>query len=159
MVPSYSGTSCFLACETGLVQSLVPVARPMKLATTIGATFENSVQCKSPAVVWMMAAGSAVAGAELAGLRTGGFGVVAGGGVEAACAAPSRDVEIIRTSVCSRVRMDAPVSILANFNCTTIDPVAGGEPGVLARLRCSYRRAGGRARRPSLYFLLLIPCI
>src|ERR1700675_4936718 len=102
----------------------------MKFSTPIGATFGNSVQCRSPAVVWMMAVGSAVvAGAEVAGLRTGGFGFVAVCGVEAACAAPSRDVEIIRTSVCSRVRMDAPVSILANFNCTTIDPVAGWRAG------------------------------
>src|SRR5438445_3295467 len=95
----------------------------MKLSTPIGATFGNNVQCRSPAVVWMMAVGSAVAaGAELAGVRAGGFGFVAGCGLEAACAAPSSDVEIIRTSVCNRVRMDAPVSILANLNCTTIDP-------------------------------------
>src|ERR1700719_2895748 len=94
----------------------------MKFSTPIGATFGNRVQCRSPAVVWMMAVGSAVAaGAELAGLRTGGFGFAAGCGVEAACAEPSRDVEMIRTSVCSRVRMDAPVSILASVNCTTID--------------------------------------
>src|ERR1019366_2401382 len=92
----------------GLVQSLAPPARPMKFSTPIGATFGNSVQCRSPAEVWMMAAGSAAAaGAELAALRTGGF--VAGCGVEAACAAPSRDVAMIRTSVCTRVRMDAPV--------------------------------------------------
>src|ERR1700682_4132674 len=135
----------------GLVQSFVPVARPMKFSTPIGATFGNSVQCRSPAVVWMMAVGSAVvAGAEVAGLRTGGFGFVAVCGVEAACAAPSRDVEIIRTRVCSRVRMDAPVSILASVHCTTIDPLAGGEPGVPARPRCCWH-AGGRARRPSLH--------
>src|SRR5882762_2985651 len=126
----------------------------MKFSTPIGATFGYSVQCRSPAVVWMIAVGSVVAaGTEVAGLRTGGFGFVAGCGVEAACAEPSRDVEIIRTSVCSKVRMDAPVSILASFNCTTIDPVAGGEPGVLARPRCCYRRTGGRARRPSRHFL------
>src|SRR6202158_2797213 len=114
----------------GLVQSFVPLARPMKFSTPIGATFGNSVQCRSSAVVWMMAVGSAVtAGAELAGLRTGGFGFVAGCGVEAACAAPSRDVEIIRTIVCSRVRMDAPVSILARFDCTTIDPGLSVEAG------------------------------
>src|SRR6267378_7662900 len=104
----------------------------MKFSTPIGATFGNSVQCRSPAVVWMMAVGSAVAaGAEVAGLRTGGFGFAAGCGVEAACAAPSRDVEIIRTSVCSKVRMDAPVSILASVNCTTIDT------GLLVECRAS----------------------
>src|SRR6266849_3089746 len=91
----------------------------------------------------MMAVGSAVAtGAEVAGLRTGGFGFVAVCGVGGL----SRDVEIIRTSVCSKVRMDAPVSILASFNCTTIDPVAGGEPGVLARPRCCWRRGTLRLR-------------
>src|ERR1700687_1625950 len=106
----------------GLVQSFVPLARLIKFSTPIGATFGNRVQWRSPAVVWTMAVGSAVgAGAEVAGLRTGGFGFAAGCGVEAPCAAPSRDVEIIRTSVCSRVRMDAPVSVLANLNCTTID--------------------------------------
>src|ERR1700730_4748168 len=124
----------------------------MKFSTPIGATFGNSTQCRSPAVVWMMAVGSAAAaGAELAGLRTGGFGFAAGCGVEAACAAPSRDVEMIRTSVCSRVRMDAPVSILASVHCTTIDPLAGGERRASpARPRCCWH-AGGRARRPSLH--------
>src|SRR5713101_2781705 len=134
----------------------------MKFSTPIGATFGNRAQWRSPAVVWMTAVGSAVAAAaELAGLRTGGFVVVAGGGVEAACAAPSREVEMIRTSVCSRVRMGAPVSILASFNCTTVGPVAGGVPGVPARPRCCCRRMGGPfdfaqgrlARRPSLHSL------
>jgi hypothetical protein len=64
--------------------------------------------------VWMIAVGSA--GAAAAG------GVVAVGGVEAACAAPSRDVEMIRTSVCTNVRMGAPVGILTNVYCTTVDP-------------------------------------
>src|ERR1700716_964153 len=139
----------------GLVQSFVPVARPMKFSTPIGATFGNSVQCRSPAVVWMMAVGSAVpAGAEVAGLRTGGFGFVAGCGVESPCAAPSRDVEIIRTSVCSKVRMDAPVSILANFNCTTIDPGLSVESRAAPPGRGAAAGARGRERRPSLHFLL-----
>src|SRR5258708_22233038 len=104
----------------------------MKLSTPIGATFGNSAQWRSPAVVWMMAVGSAAAaGEELAGLRTGGFGIATGGVVEAACAAPSREVEIIRTSVCSRVRMDAPVGVFASFNCTTVDP------GLLVESRAS----------------------
>src|SRR6266481_1154999 len=118
----------------------------MKLSTPIGATFGNSVQCRSPAVVWMMAVGSAVAaGAELAGVRAGGFGFVAGCGLEAACAAPSSDVENIRTSVCNRVRMDAPVSILANLNCTTIDPglsVESRAPRPAAMLLLAHRGTG-----------------
>src|SRR5882762_601138 len=60
MVPSYKGTPCFLACETGLVQSLVPCARPTKLATPIGALSGKSVQVSLPAGVSMMAVGSAV---------------------------------------------------------------------------------------------------
>src|SRR5574340_1815567 len=48
---------CFLACETGLVQSLVPSARPMKLATALGVLSSNSVQVKLPAEVSMMALG------------------------------------------------------------------------------------------------------
>src|ERR1039458_8249453 len=74
----------------GLVQSFVPSAKPMKFSTPIGATFGNSVQWRSPAEVWMMAVGSA-------------------------CAAPSREVEIITTSVCIRVRMDAPVGCFDNL--------------------------------------------
>src|ERR1700677_4267259 len=89
----------------GLVQSLEPFARPMKLATPIGATLGKSVQCKSPAVVWMIATGSA-AGAGAA-LWTGG--VVDDGAVDAACATPSREVEIIRKNICNTVRMDAPI--------------------------------------------------
>src|ERR1039457_1952715 len=100
----------------GLVQSFVPSAKPMKFSTPIGATFGNSVQWRSPAEVWMMAVGSA-------------------------CAAPSREVEIITTSVCIRVRMDAPVGAFDNPNSTTVDltlsverraspPVeTGGTPG------------------------------
>src|ERR1700678_1205113 len=87
----------------GLVQSLLPFARPMKLATPTGAIFGNKTQCKSPAVVWMIAVGS-VAGAAVA-LWVGS--VVTDGAVDA-CAAPSRDVQRIRTMVCNRVRMDAP---------------------------------------------------
>src|ERR1700722_2008852 len=114
MVPSYSGTPCFLARETGLVQSLVPLARPIKFATPRGAVFGNRVQWRSPAVVWIMAVGSVLAGA--AGF---GAGVVGAFGVEAACAAPKIETEIIRTRVCNKVRMDAPEGILANVYCTT----------------------------------------
>src|SRR5208282_1293658 len=88
---------CFFVWPIGLVQSLVPSARPMKFSTPIGATLGNSVQWRSPAEVWMMAVGSA-------------------------CAAPSREVERIRTSVCIRVRMVAPLSVFAIFDCTTVDP-------------------------------------
>src|ERR1700687_2487120 len=141
----------------GLVQSFVPIARLIKFSTPIGATFGNRVQWRSPAVVWTMAVGSAVgAGAEVAGLRTGGFGFAAGCGVEAACAAPSRDVEMIRTSVCSRVRMDAPGSILARFNWTTINPGLSVEsrPPSPGRDAATGASGDGRgARRSTFYFL------
>src|SRR5208282_5842907 len=110
MVPSYRAMLCFLACVTGLVQSLVPFARPMKFATPMGAIFGNSTQWRSPAVVWMMAVGSGFAGWAAGG--------VAGCAVDAACAAPNRDVamiRVIRTNECSRVRMDAPVRYFGKF--------------------------------------------
>src|ERR1700737_213237 len=78
MVPSYSGTPCFLAWEMGLVQSLVPSARPMKLATPTGALSGKRVQVSLPAVVSMTAVGSA--GVVAAGLvaATAGAGFLAG---------------------------------------------------------------------------------
>src|SRR5271168_2024149 len=99
----------------GLVQSLVPLARPTKFATPMGAIFGSSVQWRSPAVVWMMAVGSpaAATGVVAAGLRTAGFAI--GCAVEVVCAAPSRDVLTIRTSVCSSVRMNAPVGYFRNL--------------------------------------------
>src|SRR6266851_2273519 len=63
MVPLYNGTPCILRWLAGLVQSLVPVARPMKLATPIGALSGNSVQVSLPAVVSMIATGCAAAAA------------------------------------------------------------------------------------------------
>ena len=42
----------------GFFQTLVPVARPMKLATVSGVSFSNSVQRILPAVVSKMATGS-----------------------------------------------------------------------------------------------------
>src|ERR1700675_1093978 len=86
----------------------------------------------------MMAVGSLLAGTpDPAGLCTGVFGLGADAG--AACAALSRELETISTRVVSRVRMrmDAPVSIFASLNCTTIFAVFSaafnGAPGVLAR--------------------------
>src|SRR6478672_10359569 len=56
MVPSYSGTPCFVA-PLGDFQSFVPLARPMKFATPIGALSGNSVHVILPAVVSMVAVG------------------------------------------------------------------------------------------------------
>src|SRR5713226_10627480 len=74
IVPLYSGTPCILRPLAGLVQSLVPVARPMKFATPSGALSGNSVQVSLPAVVSMIAVGCAAAAATgffTAGLVTG----------------------------------------------------------------------------------------
>src|SRR3989442_4468156 len=75
MVPSYSGTPCFFWWVTGLVQSLVPSARPMKLATPMGALSGNNLQVSLPAVVSMSAVGSAEA--AVAGLAAGAAGFFA----------------------------------------------------------------------------------
>src|SRR3989442_3992410 len=83
MVPSYSGTPCFFWWVTGLVQSLVPSARPMKLATPMGALSGNNLQVSLPAVVSMSAVGSAEA--AVAGFAAVAAGFLAGG-VGAACA-------------------------------------------------------------------------
>src|ERR1700690_1493795 len=96
IVPSYNGTPCFLACETGLVQSLVPCASPTKLATPIGACLGNKVQVRSPAVVWMMAFGPAEAVVAAAGLAAvAGFaatGLWAGADLEAGAACGRAEV-------------------------------------------------------------------
>src|SRR2546427_12117338 len=77
MVPSYSGTPCFFWWVTGLVQSLVPSARPMKLATPMGALSGNNLQVSLPAAVSMSAVGSAEA--AVAGLAAVGAGFLHGG--------------------------------------------------------------------------------
>src|ERR1051326_340577 len=60
----------------GSCQGFVPRARPIKLATVLGALSGNSSHFISPAVVWMMAVGcGAGAAAFLAGAF---FGVVLG---------------------------------------------------------------------------------
>src|SRR3954452_18451780 len=61
MVPLYRGTPCILRPVAGFVQSLVPFARRMKLATPIGAFLGNSVQVSFPAVVSMIAVGAGAA--------------------------------------------------------------------------------------------------
>src|ERR1700722_985031 len=61
MVPSYRGVPCFFWWVTGLVQSFVPLAKPMKLATPMGALSGKSVQVSLPAVVSITAVGWAAA--------------------------------------------------------------------------------------------------
>src|SRR5438874_11704762 len=74
IVPSYRGTPCFLACETGLVQSLVPSAKPTKFATPSGALSGKSLQVILPAAVSITAVGPAdiVAGGFTAGVFLAG---------------------------------------------------------------------------------------
>src|SRR6478672_10115635 len=108
MVPSYRGTPCFLACEMGFVQSLVPWARPVKLATPIGALSGNRVQVSLPAVVSMTAVGKAAVGvAGLAATAAAGFlaGAVLGAG--AVCDHPAEQAAISR-QIEKQIRMYAP---------------------------------------------------
>src|SRR5207253_45812 len=61
MVPSYSGRVVFWPL-CGLVHSLVPLARPIKFFTVLGAFDGKSSHVRSPAVVWKMAVGAVLAG-------------------------------------------------------------------------------------------------
>jgi hypothetical protein len=54
---------CLVAPLIGFFQSFVPVARPIKFATPIGALSGNSVQVIFPAVVSMIAVGLALVAA------------------------------------------------------------------------------------------------
>src|SRR5205823_7091246 len=62
MVPSYSGRVVFWPL-CGSVHSLVPLARPIKFFTVLGAFDGKSSQVRSPAVVWKMAVVAVLAGA------------------------------------------------------------------------------------------------
>src|SRR5215475_6915692 len=103
IVPSYSATPCIFLCVVGLVQSFVPVDKPMKLDTPMGAFFGYRVQVIFPTVVSMMAIGSgafssAGAGFFAAAARCGGT-VVAG----LACAHADQE-NATRTSASPSVR-------------------------------------------------------
>src|SRR5499427_4744460 len=101
MVPSYNGRLCMVAPLKGFFQSFVPVARPTKLSTVIGALSGKSVQLMSPAVVWKVArigcfAGMAcvpVADLGLAGLAVD-FGLVV-----AVCAASEATTVVMKTAI------------------------------------------------------------
>src|SRR5437016_3554054 len=119
MVPSYSGTPCFLACETGFVQSFVPCARPMKLATPMGACSGKRVQVILPAVVSMMAVGPA-AGAP-ASLAAAVAAVFLAGAVLVAGAAwdqPAEHIAEISKITEKQIRMGALL-----IDCLRMDSV------------------------------------
>src|SRR5215467_6481930 len=99
VVPSYNGRPCFLAWETGLVQSFVPSARPMKFATPSGALSGKSLQVILPAVVSMMALGPAEVAPGFAGAA-----LFAG----AACVRASSDDRKISKRISVNLRIDAP---------------------------------------------------
>src|SRR5512141_3048004 len=103
MVPSYSGTPCFVA-PLGDFQSFVPLARPMKFATPIGALSGNSVHVILPAVVSMVAVGCDEAAAA-------GFAAVPALVEDCelvAVCAPAKPVSRIIPRITSAFRMDAP---------------------------------------------------
>src|SRR5438445_9889237 len=101
MVPSYSGTPCLVAPLTGFLQSLVPLARPIKFATPTGALSGKSVQVILPTVVSMMATGFAAADV-VAGLAAP-LGLVG-----AVCAHPGNLVIRINTKIANELRMNFP---------------------------------------------------
>src|ERR1700704_1787524 len=57
IVPSYKGVLCLVTPLAGFFQSFLPVARPIKFSTVIGASFSNRLQRKVPAVVLKTATG------------------------------------------------------------------------------------------------------
>src|SRR5258708_40052788 len=57
IVPSYKGVLCLVTPLAGFFQSFLPVARPIKFSTVIGASFSNKVQRNVPAVVLNTATG------------------------------------------------------------------------------------------------------
>src|SRR5271165_6000290 len=76
-VPSYKGLLCMVTPLDGFFQSLVPVARPMKLSTVIGALSGNSVQVMLPMVVSKMACtGWGATGVDVAVGLAAGFAAV-----------------------------------------------------------------------------------
>src|SRR5271166_1053159 len=113
-VPSYKGLLCMVTPLDGFFQSLVPVARPMKLSTVIGAVAGNSVQVMFPMVVSKMACtGCWVAGVDAAAGFVAGFAAVL---PVCAMAAPDRvrmriagrKLRIVPPSWSTLLRMPAP---------------------------------------------------
>src|SRR5438445_940127 len=88
---------CFLACETGFVQSFVPSARPIKFATPSGALSGKSLQVILPAAVSITAVGPAdvVAGGFAAGVFLAG----------AACAHAASDVREMSERIAIHLRI------------------------------------------------------
>src|ERR1041385_883747 len=101
MVPSYKATPCFLAWLTGLTQSLVPFAKPMKFATPIGALSGKSSHFNLPTVVSMTAVGPVGRGAVTGAVA----GLVAGFAAGAVCD-QDREVKHINPSRESSFRID-----------------------------------------------------
>lgn len=104
----YRGFECCFLCETGSVQSLVPVAKPIKLAVVSGASLVKSLHVMRPMLVsktavgpvgWsaglMVESGESGRGAAVGAVVPDGGGVWlvgCGGGVPVCCAsAPAAD--------------------------------------------------------------------
>ncbi len=72
-----------LARSSGSVQAFVPVAKPRKFATVLGASFSNKRQTMLPIEVYITAYNPGSAGNGTAG-NSGAFAFVRGTGVELA---------------------------------------------------------------------------
>src|ERR1700731_278758 len=85
MVPSYSGRDTFWPL-CGSVHSLVPLVRPMKFFTVLGPWVGKNSHLRSPAEVWKMAVGAALAAVALSAL----FALLWAGLFDLVCAAAAR---------------------------------------------------------------------
>src|ERR1700722_2685691 len=108
IVLSYIGKPCFVV-PTGFFHSFVPVARPMKLATPIGALSGNSVQVIFPTVVSMIAVGFAATA-----VCTGTFAAVlgfAGAACDPEVACPNTNDAEINRPITNVFRINARMNV------------------------------------------------
>src|SRR5579864_6939577 len=111
IVPSYSGTPCLLAPLTGFFQSLVPLARPIKFSTPIGALSGKRVHIILPTLVLIIAVGFvAVAAAGLAALVVLAAvpGLAAPWVGELDCARGAETATSSKKMIANPLRMNAP---------------------------------------------------
>src|SRR5580704_5727703 len=102
VVPLYKGWWCIFWRVLGSVQSLVPSARPMKLATVMGASFSKSLQVRRPMVVSTTAVGPVGTTGGLIWLVVlGASGSCWAAGVDWACASQENT---LRARTTARVR-------------------------------------------------------
>src|SRR5215813_4557865 len=140
---SYSGLPWTFCPVLGLVQSLFPVARPMKLSTALGALSGNSSHFISPTVVCRMAWGVLAEVVEAAAAFAGAFFVCGDAVGVAVCPAPAR----LKVSTIKEVRTSIRLSYKSNWILIQLDIKDGDQEEVkLSRIAgVSESRSAGRA--------------